>query len=186
MKDKKTIDFRTRKLVFIDLETTGVDPEKHEIIEIAWILVDGQSFEVLSEFVAKVKPEHPETANPKALEITGYSEEEWGNAGLLKEALGKIIQLAPQGMLVGWNIYFDWSFLEKGFKKFNFVSQFDYHMIDVMVIAYSKLHSKPEIRELGLKKIATYFGIEFQEHHALEDIRATYQIFKKLMQENET
>ena len=51
-----------RNLVFLDTETTGLDPEKHEIIEIGGVIVrqifensNQPAFEVLEEFEYKVE-----------------------------------------------------------------------------------------------------------------------------------
>lgn len=180
----KKINFRKRPLVFIDLETTGLNPLEHEIVEMACLVADGQTFEVSKKYIKKVKPEHIETATPEALKIFGYSPEAWENARSAKEILQEVNGLAPGGMLAGWNVSFDWWFLEMGFKKVGITSQFDYHLVDVMSIAYAKLWKEKEIEQMGLRKIAPYFGIKLgEEHGALEDITATYEIFRKLMQE---
>ena len=36
-------DFRDRPLLFIDLEMSGLDPTKHEIVEVGALLVDGET-----------------------------------------------------------------------------------------------------------------------------------------------
>ncbi len=43
--DKKT-DFRKKPLIFIDLETTGMDLCQHEIIEIACLVVNPETLEI--------------------------------------------------------------------------------------------------------------------------------------------
>ena len=54
------------KLVFVDVETTGLDETRHEIIEIA-VIRGSQTYH------RKVQPQHIETASPRALEINGFS-----------------------------------------------------------------------------------------------------------------
>lgn len=176
------IDFRERDLVFVDLETTGLSFLEHEIIQVGCLVVDGVRFEVKSEYEAKVKPEHLERASPKALEINGFSEEGWREALSLKDVLFRVVGIAPGGMITGWNVSFDWAFLEKGFREFGIESRFDYHRIDVMSIAYSRLLGKREVLGLGMRKVASAFGIVLpEEHDAMSDIKATYEIFRKLM-----
>lgn len=180
----KKINFRKRPLVFVDLETTGLNPLEHEIVEVACLVADGQTFEIQKKYIDKVKPEHIETASPEALKIIGYSESRWKDARPAREVLEKVGKLAPGGMITGWNVSFDWWFLQLAFKKHGISCPFDYHAIDVMSIAYAKLWKKVEISQLGLRKIAPHFGIKLgKEHGALEDITATYKIFKKIMQE---
>lgn len=185
MDNKKVVDFRQRNLIFVDLETTGLDPEQHEIIEIACLVVDGETFVVKKQYEEKIKPIHLETANPNSLQVNGYSDEEWREAKSLFDVLKEVNQLTPGGILVGWNVSFDWGFLERGFKYLGMLPQFDYHRIDVMSIAYAKVYSQKEIRELGMRKIAPHLGINLQErkpHRAAEDVQACFEIFKKLME----
>lgn len=181
---EKVADFRKRKLVFIDLETTGLDPEIHEIVEVACLVVDGETFNIISEYEAKVKPQHLEVAYPEALRIIGYSEKEWRDARPASQVLKEVAKLAPGGMITGWNVSFDWWFLQKGFKRFGIKSKFDYHKIDVMSIAYAMLYPRREIKEWGLHDIAPFLGLRIvKEHRAMADIRLTHEIFKKLMKE---
>ncbi len=183
--NKEVIDFRQRPLVFIDLETTGVNPLRHEILEVGCLVANGETFKKIEEYNAKVKPIHIETADPEALKINGYSPERWGEAKELKEAIERLAKIAPGGIISGWNISFDWSFLERAFANFRISHGFDYHKLDVQSIAYSKLYGKGEVKKLGLRPVASYFGIKLAEiHGAEEDIQMTYEIFKKLMKRN--
>ncbi|MCR4306655.1 MAG: exonuclease domain-containing protein, partial [Candidatus Yonathbacteria bacterium] len=88
---------KERNLAFIDLETTGLELKKHEIIEIGCIVArqipressetGGAYLEIIEEFEIKVKPEHIETADPVGLEINGYREDDWKDAVTLPEAM---------------------------------------------------------------------------------------------------
>lgn len=185
MKNKEEYDFRKRHLVFIDIETTGLDRHKHEITEIGCIIVNGESFEIIEEYSAKVKPLHIRTADPRALKISGYLPEKWKDAKRIKEVLQKISEMSEEGMIAGWNIAFDWAFIEENFKKLKIESSFNYHKIDVQAIAYAKLYKNKNIKSLKMRSIAQHFGIGFGEvHSAEEDIKITYEIFKKLMESN--
>lgn len=184
MRYKKEIDFRDRKLVFVDLETTGLNIDRHEIIEVAALVVNGRNFEIEKEYEVKVKPKNLKTASSSALKITGYRDEDWKNAKDLKEVLVEFSKLAPHGMLVGWNVAFDWVFLERGFIKHKIEHKYDHHKIDVIPILYAKHYKNKKLTSLGLRRTAPFFGVELPERHgAMVDIRATYEIFKKLMQE---
>ena len=182
MSTQQKINFRSRNLIFVDIETTGLDFTKHEIIEIAYLVVSAKTFEVVSEHSFKIKPLHIELADPKALEINGYSDKEWGGAQSLRSVLIEFNNTASEGMLTGWNISFDWAFLEKAFMDLGVTPKFDYHRIDVMSIAFAMLYSKKEIEHLNLRKMAPIFGINLPETHgAMGDIEATYKLFTRLM-----
>jgi len=182
MTSKKKIDFRDRKLLFVDLETTGLDLEKHEIIEVGCLVVDGKSLEIIGEYHAKVKPEHIETASKAGLEVSGYSERKWKDARPTKEVLREVVKLAPGAMIAGWKVDFDWWFLITNFKKFRIKHKFDYHLIDLISVAYEHLRSQKKPKILSLRNVARNLGIKVAEQHsAMTDVKAAYKIFKKLM-----
>ncbi len=182
MNKGKSGDFRLKNLVFIDIETTGLNPEEHEIIEIGCLVVNGQTFEVKTKYHARINPKHPDRWDTKAKELIGYSRRKWSNTKELSNILNKINKLSSGGILAGWNVSFDWSFLRKAFEHLSMTPQFDYHRIDVMSIAYAALYLKPKVESLSLRKVAVSFGMSLPEtHRAMDDIKATYEIFKKIM-----
>lgn len=185
MKTIEEHDFRKRHLIFVDLETTGLDKDKHEIIDIGLMVVNGENFEVIEEYAAKIKPTHIETAAAEALQINGYSARKWKEAKDLEETLRKVASVSKDGMIAGWNIGFDWDFIERGFKKFKIRSTFNYHKIDVQAIAYAALYKNKDVKSLRMRDIAAYFGIKLGDvHGAEEDTRVAYELFRKLMEKN--
>lgn len=179
---KKRINFRKRNILFVDLETTGLDPEVHEIVEIGCVLVDGKSLDIISEYSVKVKPLHPEIASPEAIKVSGYSAELWKKSKNLEFALKELAKFAPGAMIAGWKVDFDWWFLRHAFKKHRIKNDFDYHLIDVIALAYAYFRKRKRPAELGLRKVASYFDIKMADQHdALGDIQGTYKVFRKLM-----
>lgn len=72
---------KERNLAFIDVETTGTNPDRHEIIELALVVVkqieregQGPKIEIVGEYEWKIKPERIEEAEEEALRINGYNE----------------------------------------------------------------------------------------------------------------
>jgi len=176
----KPKSIREKKLAFIDIETTGLNSLKHEITEIACLLIESKSWRVLKEVLIKVAPCDLENADKKALRLTGYSKERWKDSVSLKQALNRLNIVAENAMLVGWNISFDWAFLVRGFERLGIKHKFDYHR---MSIAYSKLDKIKYDSHLRLSKIAPQLGIRnWKEHSAMDDVRVTYVVFKKLME----
>src|SRR5438105_2266671 len=66
-----------RPLLFLDLETTGLNPGQHEITEIGALLVSQPDFQIISTYQSKVMPTHLETATPEALQIGHFNLETW-------------------------------------------------------------------------------------------------------------
>ena len=182
--NKPPQDFRSKNLAFVDLETTGLSPLRHEIIEIAAIVVDGSGFDVVKSFESKIFPEHIENAEKEALKINGFSPKAWGKAPSQKAVLQEFANLAPGGVVVGWNVSFDWAFLEASFERLGIIHKFDYHQIDAMSVAYAKLFKLGEFTGLSLRKVAPIFGIDLPEnetHSAAKDVKATLDVFRKVM-----
>lgn len=190
MKKNEEINFRDRKILFVDLETTGLDIYKHEIVEIGILVVDGRTLKVTNKYHARIKPKHLNTADPVGLKISGYSEKKWKDARELKQVLKEIAILAPDAMVAGWKVDFDWYMLDKYFKKYKINHSFDYHMIDVISMAYAHFYQKEKPKELSLKDVCKILRVPIHEkhregvgHNAMDDIIATYGIFKRLMED---
>jgi len=60
------MDFKKRPLAIVDIETTGDDELKHEILEIGLLVVRQKDLEVIDSGNWLVKPHHIETAVPAA------------------------------------------------------------------------------------------------------------------------
>lgn len=176
-------------LAFIDVETTGTDPLKHEIIEIAGILARqipqpdrGPKLEVIEEFEYKIKPEKLEVAEPQALRINGYNDAEWLFAPSLKEVMSALSPKLKDTVMVGQNVIFDWSFVNESFKRVDLPNPMHYHRIDTMPIFFAKTYHDPRVEWYNLAAICEYFGIKNEKAHtALADIRVTFEIYKKLL-----
>lgn len=175
-------DFRERPLIFIDLEMSGLDPTKHEILEVGALVINPKTFEIDKEYEVRVKPEHIETADKKALEINGYKTADWQEAKPLKQVLLELNELAPGGIIVGWNISFDRTFLEVAWRQNEIQPSFDYHTLDVQTLAWAKFLPEKKPQELKLSEACQYLGIERKDRHrAMADIKATYEVFKMLI-----
>ncbi|MCR4283843.1 MAG: 3'-5' exonuclease [Parcubacteria group bacterium] len=181
---------KNHNLAFTDLETTGLDAHEHEIIEIGCIiarqapaLIGGPKIEVMEEFLLKVKPEHLETADPEALKINGYNEAEWKDAIPLKEAMEIFANKTVDAALIAQNVSFDWVFLDEAFRKTGVENKMHYHKLDVISFAFAKLYDKPDAQKFSLRALCKYLGVRNEkEHSALADIRATFEVYKKLIE----
>jgi len=58
-----------------------------------------------------------------------------------------------------------------------------YHKLDTISIAWAKLHNEPDIDHFSLREMCKLFNITNKNpHSALSDARATYELYKRLME----
>ena len=90
-----------------------------------------------------------ETANKTALRLNGYRADEWEKAKPLKEVLLTLNKLAPGGLIAGFNVTFDWMFLEIAYRRLGIEPNFDYHKLDVLAIAWAQVLPDTTIKEVN-------------------------------------
>ena len=179
------------KLLFLDTETTGLDPSKNGIIQIAGMVeIDG---EVKEEFDLRVKPFPGQVISEEALKVTGktveeiqtYTEPLIGYRSFT-EMLDKYVDKfnrADKFYMVGQNTKFDYDFMTEWFKRNGnpyFYGYVNYHLLDVIqATALFTVAGKMKLQNMKLGTVCEHFGIPLKAHDALEDIRATRQVFYK-------
>ncbi|OGI65402.1 hypothetical protein A3A95_00945 [Candidatus Nomurabacteria bacterium RIFCSPLOWO2_01_FULL_39_18] len=173
---------KKHKLAFIDIESTGLDVIKHEIVEIGCVLTT-PDLKVIEEFELKIKPEHIENSDPVSLKISHYDKESWENAFTLEKAMKILSKKTKDAIMVGQNVAFDSGFLEHAFSKVGIANSMHYHKLDTISIAWAKLHKEPDLEHFSLREMCVRFGIKNEHAHtALSDARATFELYKKLME----
>jgi len=182
--------FREFDLAFIDTETTGLGIN-NELIEMAVVRVEPNNFKILEEWEIKIKPQHLELADPEALKLNHYNEDDWQKAADLETALKIFLEKTSNTILVGDNLSFDWFFIHKALAECNLQSTFDYRKLvssyyykglDIFSLAWQKLRKSSEFQRLSLSELANRFNIKQEKaHSALDDARTTYKIFLKLL-----
>jgi DNA polymerase-3 subunit epsilon len=170
------------KIAIVDIETSGLDPETHEILEIGVVIFDTRTLEIVNTLDLRVKPEHIETANPQALKVNGYNEEEWTDCMSLQMAMMIFKAQTQDATFCAHNMIFDWSFILKASEKTGVGLNFDYHKLDLLSIAWARIpHNK--VQSWSLKTICSYLNItpEPKLHRGLQGAMKEYEVYKSLM-----
>ncbi len=186
---RQDINMRDAPLAFIDLETTGLNPLRHEIIEIGLVLAEQKrragayKLAVIDEWEIKVLPSRIEDAEPEALRINGYKKEDWLFAVELAGALKELSRRTKNAVIIAQNIAFDWSFLEKAYRDTGVpMSLHPNRKLDTISLWFGKYHMLPDPEKFGLYHLAKYLGIQNEKAHtALSDARTLFEIYKKVM-----
>ena len=167
---------------FLDCEFGGLDPELHDITEIAVIITDYRLAELASgEWKIRGRPER---ITPKAAAISGWNAEAWADAAPVRQVLSELVKLLPARKTVvpaGQNVRMDVQFLERAFKRCEIPYPFDYHVIDLATLfyAWSLVIGEP-VATLSLRQAAATAGLIDGPipHRAMADTRLTLESFR--------
>ncbi len=153
----------------LDLETTGLDPKRAEILEIAWVrFADGrprQRFQTLVRVA--FLPREVE-------ELTGISAERLRRAPWIGEVLPGVLERLAGAVVVAHNAPFDRAFLEEAAGRLG-IELPPIHWVDTLSLARliwpeRESHALPALREvLGIAPHGA--------HRALPDAEATGRLF---------
>jgi DNA polymerase-3 subunit epsilon/ATP-dependent DNA helicase DinG len=158
-----------RTYIALDLETTGLNSERDAIVEIGAVKFRGD--EILGEWSSLVNPQRP---LPRKIErLTGITQAQVERAPSLHSVLPPLTRFIGEHPVVGHNIKFDLSFLQRaGYSA-------PPPALDTFELACILL---PYASRYSLGKLMEELGIEFPtRHRALEDAQAVHHLFCALL-----
>lgn len=178
-------------LFFLDVETTGLDKNFHEVIQLAGLVVVDN--EIKEELFFNCKPKHIENIDPSSLAINKIKLEDLATFEDSTEVIRKIdaalkrhAPINNTWTIVGQNPVFDYNFFEIWWKTNQvnsaklFRNTFNANVYDLITLAASfKMAGIYDFPNFKLATIIDTIGLKFkgQAHNALSDIRATYEAF---------
>lgn len=164
-----------KPLAFLDTETTGLTPGRHEVIEVAALVGDRL-------YHWMVRPERLEDAEPKALEVNGYARfpERWEGAKTMKEVGPEIMAALKGTVVVGHNVGFDLDMLNGHMRKVGLNPHLPYHKVDTVTLAYTRLVPLG-LEKLSLDTIRAFLGWSKEgAHTAVKDVKDTERLYRLL------
>ena len=173
-------------LTVIDTETTGLSLRKHELLEIgliSYVITNEGERLITKKFETKIKPAHIFTASEKALEINGYSQEEWEGAPSAGEALPVVCEaITKSNVLIGQNLIFDLRFIAKACEESGIDTPDFPPYIDTKEIA-DRLKKTGVIEKSGMDYLCERFDIQFEgkAHTAMADCERTIKAWDALL-----
>lgn len=183
------------KTIWIDTETTGTDPAKHGLIQMAMMVeIDNQ---IIDQHVFNIAPFEEDVIEDEALKVNGITREQLAEYPAphtayadMKALLTKHIDQydrMDKFIVAGYNTQFDLNFLRAFWAKLGdkYFGSFFYHKpidVDAIVVLINRL--KGELPQYAkLVDALGRFGIEPPEglHDAMTDIVYTRKLYGKVM-----
>jgi DNA polymerase III subunit epsilon len=160
----------------IDIETTGLSPDREKITEIAVYVYDGK--EIVDEFVSLVNPER---SIPYFItRMTGITNEMVAEAPKFYEIAKRIIEITENRIFVAHNVEFDYGFIRNEFASLGY--EFKRNKLCTVKLSKKILPGK---RSYSLGKLTSQLGIEItSRHRAAGDALATVKLFDLLLRED--
>lgn len=166
----------------LDLETTGLDPDYDDIIEIAILKVKDN--DIVDEYQTLIKPAmsyYDESNNPVYVasyieKLTGISSSMLKDAPEIESQLNEVIEFIGDDIIVGHNVNFDINFLYDEIKEFN-GTDLSNDFFDLLKISRRALK---ELNHHRLKDLSEFFNYEYNAHRAMNDCLATFNIINLL------
>ena len=172
------------KILWFDCETTGLDPYRNGIVQIAALFeIDGV---IKEEVNLLLRPGDTDKVDQEALDIHGYTKDEiwkfpYPQESMLKfqKAMAKHVDKFDKSdkfVMAGYFVRFDMDFLRALFVKLEdryFGSWFFNVTYDVQALIAERILRGFRSPNYKLVTMCREFGIEIDAHDALSDIKAT-------------
>lgn len=159
----------------IDIETTGGDPKRDRITEIAIFKFDGEK--LIDQFESLINPGRH--IPQEITRITGITNDMVAHAPKFYEIAKQIVQITEGSIFVAHNVRFDYSFIQKEFRQLGYT--FSRKQLCTVKLSKKLIPGYPSY---SLGKLCKNLGIKIENRHrAAGDAAATMELLKRLLQE---
>jgi DNA polymerase III alpha subunit (gram-positive type) len=173
------------KIICIDIETTDINPDIGSIIQISALKLDNNfeydEYDVFNEYIKPLDNHR----SKEAMKVNNISEEILSEANNLNDVLLFFENYCDDyKILSAWGNYFDIPFLRKQYEKINSKWPFNHKTYELKTIALWEMAKKDiSLKHGSLIEIINETGMVFEgnQHDALDDIKNTVNLIKKLI-----
>uniref|UniRef100_A0A6M3L303 Putative exonuclease n=1 Tax=viral metagenome TaxID=1070528 RepID=A0A6M3L303_9ZZZZ len=186
-------DRRTSKILWLDLETTGLDHEKCAVLQIGVVVEKNGKIEEEREFL--MRPFIGADIEERALFLNRRSQQEIYNYPSMDETMEEFINFlnshiikhkkTDKFVIAGYNVRFDVDFLRTYFEYFgaekSFSNYFFSPLLDVMALVAIAINFQGlRLPNYRLLTVCNTYGVRFKAHDAIADVKATRELYNKL------
>lgn len=164
-------NIKPKTIVFLDIETNGLNEKTDDIIEIGAIKVDRDVYE-FHELI-KINKKLPR----EIIELTGITDNDLIKGKDLKTVMIDLIKFLGNSIIVGYNVNFDIKFINKKLEQLGLkrISNRIYDLMDFVK------KDNQFLEDYKLQTALLGYGIEkIVPHRALEDAKLTYELSDKV------
>ena len=158
------------EIAIVDIETTGFNPERDRIIEVAAAIVRGP--EVLERFATLVDPGCALPA--ETTKLTGISDGDVAGAPIAEAAAVQLAEFMGRRAIVAHNASFDRAFLT----RVGGSAAFPGPWLDSLQLARIAL---PRLRSHRLRDLADAFDAREPSHRAADDVEALAHLWRVML-----
>ena len=160
----------------VDIETTGLSPQKDDIIELSALKV--RDNKVVEEFSTLLKSSKGVSSFISGL--TGITNSMLNNAPIIDDVLPEFLAFIGNDIILGHNVNFDMRFI-KAKTQLVLNKMVENSIMDTMIFAKRNL----ELPNFKLTTIAQYYDIDTKNNHrGLKDCYITFEVYNKLRETN--
>lgn len=178
-----------KDILLVDIEATGLNSQKHEMIQLAAALLDKKTLKVKKTFNTYIASEKWAGRDPEAMKVNKITKAQLDGAPKLKEAINNFNKSFPKNVVFAYyGGPLDADMLRAVYKKLNIAFPFDYHFFNIWGLFYSyfalkgKLKNKKRFTGFTLEDAMKHFKISTSgRHDALVDTLIEAEILRKII-----
>ena len=176
--EKFCTSYEKERLIVFDTETTGLDTDNDEIIQIAAIeLINGSIGDRFEVFIKQTKPISDEIVN-----LTKITNEKLNTEGFEPRDAAKMFVdfIGKDCSVLAHNLDFDMAMIANFLGKYSDVDMNSLFKAKIDSLTISKL-IYPKLSKYKLEHLLTFLELEgVNSHNAMDDVIATISLVKKL------
>lgn len=173
-----------KDLLFFELNTTGPDTDKDNILQLSAVLIDKNNFLEKDYFNSYVRVSYLDSVILEHSKLLGITSDVLRKSPKIYDVIKQFKSRFGNQAILGTHSLNNLMFLRAGFKKAALPFEFDSHIVDIWTLGYIYCLN------YGLKKLPTlqtffdFFKLKPKNHmDALERVRLEVEVFKKIITE---
>ncbi|HVY67620.1 MAG TPA: 3'-5' exonuclease [Patescibacteria group bacterium] len=180
-----------KDILLIDTEFSGLDPKRHDLLQLAAVLLDRKTLKEKSYFCSYVRPQHWAQRDRASMAVNRIAFSQVRAAPTPAEVIRSFDRQFGHNIILAFYVGFnDKRFLLKAYREAGVNWRFDYHSFDLWGFFYAflagrnGLKSRKDFAGFGLESLMKKYKIKTGSgrlHDALVDCRAEAEVLRRVM-----